>query len=299
MGNCISGVKIGDFSKIKTLPLELQVEVFSYLRPSELRAVCLTDKIRNQIINRSDLKKESIYRDFAFNSGDWKKFCKKDVDMEKERSSLPRDIWSKLNSPCPVFFEPVSTSIWGGFSSCRVASNQKRIGQTHMLVWIPKKVGGETLTLNSFGKVLREYFPDNNLHNGYKYLASFVEGRHGEVGIAKSGWVLMTKDVVPGSKNTSYVYQKQLLRNVKEISSYEVPKTIEAIVCISTKYFKSKQRLFVDKPLAYTRCQGLEEDRFPVYVGKFSEGGLGVYSSRFDLRHSLLRGFAVLRRLDS
>ncbi|MBS0627472.1 MAG: F-box protein, partial [Verrucomicrobia bacterium] len=92
MGNCISGVKIGDFSKIKTLPLELQVEVFSYLKPSELRAVCLTDKIKNQIINNSDLKKESIYRDFAFNSGDWKKFCKKDVDMEKERSSLPRDI---------------------------------------------------------------------------------------------------------------------------------------------------------------------------------------------------------------
>lgn len=244
-------------NSINKLDSNVQGKVFSYLRPSDLGAVCQSDKIRNEIVNSLDLKIKS----FAFTSKDWKRFCKKDVDTEGERSSLPVDIYAKLNSPCPVF-------------------PGKRIGQTHMLVWIPKKAGGEPLTLNSLGRILKEYFPGNNENDGYRYVGKPIVMEHGEVAPAKSGWVLMTKDVLPGSRNRWYTDQQRLVANLTTTSLYEVPKILETVVCISARYFKFKERLFSDGPWTFTNCQEQTQGR-QVFVGGFNAAGFFVVSD-FD-----------------
>ena len=125
---------------IDELPFELHAKILSYLRLSDLSSVCSTDCRRNQIVTDSNLKWQFTYRDFAFNSRDWKRLCKTGVDTEGEKDSFPSNIYEELNKPCPVI-------------------PGKRIGQTHILTWIPKKVNGDYLTLNRFGIVLKEHFP--------------------------------------------------------------------------------------------------------------------------------------------
>ena len=85
----------------------------------------------------------------------------------------------------------------------------------------------------------------------------------------------MTRDVLPESREKPYVTQKGLVANLDRQTPYEVPTTLKAVVCISTKYFKSKERLFNDKSWTYTRCQ--EQVRgYQVFVGGFAAAGLRV-----------------------
>src|SRR3990167_3001285 len=132
---------------INKLPTDLDRTIISYLKLSDLRAVCLSDKRRNKAVSDSGFKTACVYRDFAFNKEDWWKYCHKDVDTEGEKDSFPQNIWEELNKPCMVF-------------------PGKRIGQTHIITWIPKMIGNEPLTLNSMGRVLKEYFPET--FNGYR-----------------------------------------------------------------------------------------------------------------------------------
>lgn len=282
MGNSISSVKASvpllsasagpneiDKKKdyINKLSDALEAKIFSYLEPSDLGNISVVDKRRNEVVSTPSektpsLKDRAVYRDFAFNSRDWKKYTNKDVDTEAEMSFFPKNIWKELNKPCPAF-------------------PGKRIGQTHMITWMPKTMNGETLTINSMGRVLKESFSKND--NGYRYIWDPIVLEHGETGVAKSYWVFMTRDVILRSRGESYATQQGLVANLSEKTPYEVPKTLEAVVCISANYFKSDKRLYSDNPWTYTRCQE-QALGCQVVVGAFSADGFKVpYAPSFGI----------------
>ncbi len=220
---------------IKKLFPELETKIYSYLNLSDLVSVSLVDKKRNEIVNAHTLSTPSLKEKcVTFSSRDWKRYCKKDVDTEGEISSFPREFYKKLNDPCPVF---------PGY----------KMGQTHIITWMPKRVEKEPLTINSFGRILKEHFPKNP--NGYEFIWDPIAMEHGETGLLKSYWALMTRDVIPGSTMKFYEEQQSLVAKLDKKTPYEVPNILDAIVCISTNYFKFKERLFEDELVTFRRCQ--------------------------------------------
>lgn len=105
----------------------------------------------------------------------------------------------------------------------------------------------------------------------------------------KFEWAVMTKDVVPGSRNQSYPTQKGLV----EAKGYEVPGFLDAVTCILWEHRRSRNRLFNTEPCTYTRCKEAIEG-WQLVVGGFAPGGLHV-NSDYGCAHEHV-GVAGLRK---
>jgi hypothetical protein len=136
-----------------------------------------------------------------------------------------------------------------------------------MLVRLPKTLNGG-LTLKSLIELAKKDF----LH-----CDDMCFDRLQDKSIDKSHWVLMTKDVLPGSRSKSYGEQQKIIAGLveKSLLNYEVPKVLEAAVCILSHYFGSNIRLFSKEPWTYTRCKD-NVSTFPPSVGGFVQLGLRV-----------------------
>ena len=100
---------------------------------------------------------------------------------------------------------------------------------------------------------------------------------------AKSGWVLMRRELIPNTRNTSFNQQKQLLKGC-----FEVPKLMDAIFLNIITFAKEGKYLYGCKPLTFTHCQekyydyqtlvgGFAPSR--LLIGGFAAPGLWVYYS--------------------
>lgn len=235
------------------IPLEMVVDhIFSYLNLHELGVSRSVSKIWYQYASTPVLWKSIIYRKIAFNSENWAQWdadLVKDVDMTKEMFSLPNNIAEELR---------------------RSAFPGKNIRETHVLVRMPKG-----LTIKKLGELAKKYFPENI--DGYKYIWSSIIDELGDKPADESVWLLMTKDVLPGSRNKSYTQQKNIVAKLAETTRvpYQVPTVLEAATCILAEYSRSGNRLFSESPWTYTRCQ---ENflGYQVIVGGFAPSGLCV-----------------------
>lgn len=162
------------------------------------------------------------------------------------------DIW---NGPCPIF-------------------PGKKVCETHMLVYIPATVDGKPFTFNKLGEIAKRFFPKND--NGFRYIFGVTDELRDKP--IKSRWVLMIKDVIPGSRNKSYPEQEKIIAELAEKSlGYKIPSFLEAATCILTQYFfDSKTRLFTDDPWTYSRCKEQYGDQ--ILVGGFDPIGLRVFN---------------------
>lgn len=179
----------------------------------------------------------------AFGKEDWQKFG--DIG---EEPPLPSNIDQILKSLCPYF-------------------SGKTVEQTHMLVLIPKTLNGQPLTLTRLGEVMHAH--DSKLaESGY---SSFNDSGHGNKPFGATHWVLMTKDVLVGSKGKKYTDQQDLVaRNPK----YQVPKLSQATTCIFVEYMKTGQRHYNDAPITFTRCQETYQTKsWQMLVGGFAATG--------------------------
>ena len=171
---------------------------------------------------------------------------------------LPKNLEAILNNPCP----------FSGDKSVKVKD-------THMLVLVPATVNGEALTLNKLQDLIQN--PRNKGHKtNYEYYSSSTKSKHGDTSVERSHWVLMTRDLVPDSKNKTYQEQKDL---VNQHEGYGLPGTLEAAVCILMEYVSSGFKLFGERPLTCTRCTELVHNQYPVVVGVFGPDGLFVGAS--------------------
>ena len=187
---------------------------------------------------------------------DWERFFG-DVG---EVPPLPADITTILNSPC---------LFWPG----------KKVHETHMLVLVPKTVSGKLLTLDSLGELIQH--PKQGAATKYSQFYwdnTTLKKQYGAKSLDASRWVLMTKDVLPGSRNKSYGEQQKIVADLAEKSliSYEVPGALESAACILSQYFGSNIRLFSDNPWTYTRCKEKVQG-YQMVVGGFAPACLCVF----------------------
>lgn len=142
---------------------------------------------------------------------------------------LPSNIDEILNEPCPF---------WPG----------KKVHETHLLTFIPETIDGKsynyTVFVNHIFKPLQGHSANNR--NGFmqfgEYTYPFAPAGH---------WVLMTREVVPGSLGKSYADQQKLVHD----AGYQVPTVLDFIVSVFLEYVSTGTILYGDTPLTYTRCQ--------------------------------------------
>jgi hypothetical protein len=190
--------------------------------------------------------------------------------------ALPSNIGTILDSPCP--FWPA-----------------KKVRDTHLLVLIPARVDGAPFTLNLLGELIQH--PKNGGHKTeYKYYDRDVKAQFGERSPDRSYWLLMTREVLEGSRHKSYAAQKNLVARCakKTQQPYELPSALEAATAILVHHACTGERLFGDDPLTYVRCQELvayQGTNYPTGVGGFDSSGL--YVSNF---HIHIRGVVCSRK---
>jgi len=280
------GVNEIELDPFNFLPDEIVLNIFSYLPFRELSKICLMSRRWDRLANDLPLLKKAIYNDhqLAFGNKAWAKCSGLESIGEsdtEEFESLAKDIGKILKSPCPAF-------------------PGKRVGETHMLVRIPKTFDGKPFSLKTLGEIAKKHFPKTE--NGYRYMWSEVMNKIGNQSVDESSWVLMTKKVLEGSRSKSYADQGIMLADLakKARVAYEVPETLMAVACIFAQYFGSGIRLFNDDPLTYIRCKEDVQGK-KVVVGGFSgfeeedaRAGLDVnYFGNYD---SGIIGVAALRK---
>jgi len=195
----------------------------------------------------------------AFNKLKWEEY----IGDVGEEPSLPADMHQILQSQCPI---------WPG----------KKVEQTHMLTLVPKTVNGEPLTLKLMDLLIQK--PKKGNKTKFDEISSFYG--HDKTTVDESHWVLMTKDVIPKSRNKSYTDQQQLAEACnKDGIEYEVPKLLDATVSVFMEYVQTGERLLSNKPWIYTRCREQESSgNYQMFVGGFSLSGLvvdyGIYGYR-------------------
>jgi hypothetical protein len=193
---------------------------------------------------------------------------------------LPEDIGNILRSPCPY---------WPG----------ETVGDTHMLVLIPASVNGEPLTFNSFERLVQNV-TDPDHKTGYRHVYDPIRDTYGNVAPQGSQWVLMTKDVIPESRDKSFAEQTAL---VKVSEDHDVPDFLTATVSILAHFVNTGVCLFSIDPWTYTRCKeqinvsqmgGVNVNQ--ITVGVLAPAGLFVGNDHDDYGGSLYNGVAGLRK---
>jgi len=203
------------------------------------------EKIRQAELER---KMREELSQIWFGKAKWERFFG-DVGVEPP---LPKDIIKVLKSPCPY---------WGG----------KRIEETHMLVLIPQTVNGRPLTLNMLQELIQS--PQGGGHaTKYQSYYDVAQKELGDQSVPKSYWALITKDVLPNSRNKTYAEQQALIKG-----PYAVPGALETATGILMHHAQTAERLYSDNPKTYTRCQETLSKGYRVVVGSFGSSGLLVY----------------------
>ena len=197
-----------------------------------------------------------------------------------EEPALPAYIEEEkmMNSPCPF---------WPGH----------KLKETHLLVLIPSHVGGQPLTLNYLAELIQS--PQGEGHGTkYGYYWDEVREAIGSQSPGRSYWVLMTRGVLPGSRNKRYEDQHKLVVAHANRTGlpYEVPGALEAAVVMLLHHVRSGEFLYGLDPLTYTRCQEKVQN-FQLVVGGFSSGGLYVnFLNFYDNSYGGDYGVAGLRK---
>jgi hypothetical protein len=286
---------------------ELVKEVFSYLDFKTLGRCAQVNKQWNAIAEHPLVLKQSAYNS-SFSNSQWKRCFGEEVlageEEQNDFASLPDNIGSILRSPCPAFLG-------------------KRVFETHVLFRMPRTVGRTAdgqeipLTLKTLGELATKYFPNTENNTGYRYIWPNIVAQHGDTPIQESCWMLMTRELLEGSRSKNFTTQQAMVTGLASDESdrpvYAVPKTLEATLGILTEYFMTTvlgtpevsegipgtRLLNNDGELwSYTRCQEETESvggrMWRNRVGGFALGGVHVHSN-YDFDHGSI-GVVGLRK---
>ena len=149
---------------------------------------------------------------------------------------------------------------------------RKKVAETHILILVPETVNGKKLSLNTFRGLVKE--PRMGNATKYYYYPDAIENEHGTIPPeGGTHWVLMTKDVIPGSKGQLFAKQQAL---VNEEPQYEVPDLLSATVGILTHYVRTGECLF-SYDATYIHCRETAGDGdHHVTVGGLNKRGLSI-----------------------
>ena len=213
-------------------------------------------------VSYAQVKSYSSVVGIAFGKTDWEKY----FGEIGEEPLLPKNVKRILNKSCP--FWP-----------------NKKVKETHLLVLIPNTVNGQPFTLSFLGELIQ--CPRAGYKTQFFYGVSDIKESVRNKSYP-SHWVLMTKDLIPGSTLKGYSPCCELLANYsKKVGlHYELPNLLDAVASILLHYVKTGERLYDmgDNSCSemmwsskcfhcFTYCQ---EDVCPWIVGGFSPVGGGL-----------------------
>ncbi|MBF5058900.1 hypothetical protein NEPTK9_000400 [Candidatus Neptunochlamydia vexilliferae] len=207
-------------------------------------------QLEAQKIQKQTLKKQ-ILPSIAYGKATWEKHFGPGSITEKE-PPLPPNIEQILNEPTPFKVE--------GYSG--------KVRDTHLLVWIPSKVNNTPLTLDNL----------EGLFGKYKQYASYVKSEVGSKGTT-SHWILMSKNVLEGTRNKTYDNQEQIVGKYA-YKGYTLPNALDVAVAVLLHQKEKKEYLLPEKPQwTFTRCQEkVNNNQSSVAIGGFAGAGLRVSS---------------------
>ena len=206
----------------------------------------------------------------AFGKADWEKYFG-DIGIEPP---LPENIEELLNEPCP--FWP-----------------NKKVKETHLLVLIPNTVDGKPFTMNYLEEHIRK--PKSGYATQYSYYDYSAKQVVGDKSYP-SHWVLMTKDIIPGSRDKGKSNGCDMIANRNKETGllYDLPHALEATTSILMHLVKTGYTLYGCRPSTYTYSQDICKSGYPLVVGNFADGGLSLSYLVCDCH--IHAGVACLRR---
>jgi len=170
----------------------------------------------------------------------------------------PQALQDYLAAPCPIF---------GG-------AEGKTRAETHIVFARPKNIiingAPVPFTLSTLNKLDKE-----SRGIGCRYIWDEILKPKNNLDTPPEiefEWLVMTKDVLPGSRNKDYAFQK----NLAETKGYSVPGFQDAATCILWENRNSGTRFYNDNPWTYTRCHEIMLQGYHLVVGGFAPGGLSV-----------------------
>ena len=235
----------------------------------------LRDTTENRIprgvlaVRKAKLRK--YVKEHGFGALKWEKYFGQVVERGK-KSKLPLNVLDVLDDQCPF------------------SSSGRTVGQTHILFYLPQTVDGEPLTLNRFESLVQNPKPGSGGHpTRYRHFSDDVKRQYGDQASDAPRWVLMSRDIIPGSRNKLFPAQCKL---IPPGFFYTVPKVLQAVAGVFLHYVDTGERLFTVNPLTHTRCHETLDGGRRGVVGGFDLSGLSVYFICFDYERI---GVAVLR----
>ena len=203
-------------------------------------------------IDNCPLLTEVVFRNKAFGKKEWERYFG-DVGIEPP---LPANIETILNEPC---------SFWP----------DKKVKETHLLVLIPNTVNGKPFTMNYLRELIQK--PKSGHSTRYMVYSDYAKEAVGEKSYP-SHWLLMTRDIIPGSRDKRCKECRDMIANHRDKTGipYELPNLLEATASILMHYVKTGERLYSDDSWIYTYSQDVDKDNDPLGVGGFAAGGLFV-----------------------
>ncbi|MHA7878111.1 MAG: hypothetical protein ACX93T_04320, partial [Bacteroidota bacterium] len=179
---------------------------------------------------------------------------------------IPTHIEALLSQPCPLF-------------------PGKKVYESHLLTLIPATVDGTPLTLSNFQTVLKRTKELGHHKAGYGFYCSNVKQEFGEKIIGTSYWVLMTRDVLPGSRDKTYEEQRRLVVDIAENTSiaYTLPTILEGVVSTLCYHVETGKDLFpYNPPSTISRCEETLARGFTVTFGQLYNSGIRIVNHRRD-----------------
>ena len=222
----------------------------------KLKEICVDPFPSIDIINIDNCplftNTRDILRDTVFGQKEWEKHFGS-IGIEPR---LPANILGILNEPC---------SFWP----------DKKVKETHLLVLIPNTVNGKAFTMNYLEELIQK--PKSGHSTKYEYYNDYAKEAVEDKSYP-SHWVLMTRDIIPGSRDKWWKECSDMIANYrkKTVIPYELPNLLEATASILMHYVKTGERLYSDDPWTYTYIQDVSKDKYTLGVGGFAAGGLLV-----------------------
>jgi len=210
---------------LKSVPNDVLKHIFSFLNFEKILKISKINKNWKIISDDPVLLKYVIFRDKLMNPDKFKLHLGYDLGVSENKKA-----WNGLPNNIGEIFK----------GSCEFPN--KKIGESHIFVWIPKNA-----TIKNIGKLLRGKFRNQN---DYHFIAPTILEQLGDEPINESRWIAIK--IIPSRPKATPCFRHcgQVLDI--QMGKYRKPKIVEAIICLSFLYFfRSKKHPFVEYDTYY------------------------------------------------
>lgn len=265
--------------KLKGLPNTLEDIIIESVARSILRCSDLSDGgSKNRIPSLQDLAVEHLFKPNPLPQclTIWYQSLKLIEKLPEKIPPMPNNIEEILEDECPE----------------QICAERKRDGTAYKisekctLLLFPQ----ELRNLNEFEKVVKAYgekhYPEGENPLQFQYFWDAARQEHADKPFADTHWVLMTKDVLPGSRNKNWGEQTALVDALarEALVDYEVPTLQEAFAAITLYKVATGESLYQagndqnGNTYTYTRVKEATQGH-RLAVGGVARSGVTVLST--------------------